>query len=178
MNFSVLIASVLGIGAMVSCSKSNNSSSSSSPAKDSVLYSNWIPLNLKLQDLNTNPDSDYRQTIAASALTAAILNKGTVSVYCNETGSGGTYVNSAADLGIYPTLTPGNLLLDAYYTNGYQLSTNQYFDSVRYVIIPGSISTTNASGGLQTYTPAQLKQMNYATVSKLFGIPASGSSLK
>lgn len=161
--------------AMVSCSKSNNNSGSGSSSKDSVLYSSWIPLQLVLTG-NTS-DSDYEQKITASGLTSSVLSKGLVLVYANETGSGGQYVNYVSDFGIYPTFGPQVIYLDAYGTYGYQISQNTVVDSVRYVLIPGSISTTSVSGNLQTYTPSQLQQLDYSTVSKILNIPAHGSTL-
>jgi len=164
-------------GAMVSCSKSsNNNGGSGSSSSDSVLYSNWIPLNMVL--VGQASDSNWEQKITASALTASVLNKGLVIVYANETGSGGQFVNYASDFGIYPTFGSQAIYLDAYGYSGYVLASNQIVDSVRYVIIPGRISTTNASGNLQTYTPSQLRQMDYGTLSKALNIPAHGSMLK
>lgn len=161
--------------AVVSCSKSNNNSSSGSGSKDSVLYSSWIPLHLVLT--GTASDSVYEQKISASAITSTVLSKGLVLVYANEAGSGGQYVNPISDFGIYPTFGPQAIFLDAYGTYGYQISLNTVVDSVRYVIIPGSVSTTSASGNLQTYTPTQLKTLDYGTVTKILNIPAHGSTL-
>ena len=164
--------------AMVSCSKSNNNNSggSGSGSKDSVLYSNWIPL--KLVAVGNPSDSVYEQKITASALTQTVLNKGMVMVFANESGSGGQYINYVSDFGIYPTFGVRAIYLDAYYTSGYNLSTNQIVDSVRYVIIPGTVSTTSVSGNVQTYTPARLKQLDYSTIAKDFNIPAHGSNLQ
>lgn len=163
--------------AMVGCSKSNNSSgSSSSGSKDSVLYSNWIPLKLVLT--GTPSDSVYEQKITASAITSAILSKGLVLVYANETGSGGQYVNPISDFGIYPTFGPQVIYLDDYGYYGYLASQNVAADSCRYVIIPGTVSTTGISNNLKTYTPAQLQTLDYGTVSKMLNIPAQGSNLK
>ena len=172
-----MAASVASLAAMVSCSKSsNNNSGGGSSSADSVLYSNWTPLNLAI--VGSASDSDYEQKLTVNALTASVLNKGMVNVYLNESGSGGTAINAAADIGVYPTFVTGAIYLDAYDYNGYVLSTNTFFDSVRYVIIPGRISTTNADGSITTYTPQQLKAMDYATITKLLGIPARGASLK
>jgi hypothetical protein len=176
MKIALLAAMTVSLVAMVSCSKSSNSSGgSSSSSKDSVLYSNWIPLKLVLQ--TPASDSDYEQKITASALTTAVLGKGLVLVYANETGSGGQYVNYISDFGIYPTFGPQAIYLDAYGTYGYQISQNTVVDSVRYIIIPGTVSTTSVSGNLQTYTPSQLKTLDYSTVTQIFNIPAHGSSL-
>jgi hypothetical protein len=173
----LLAAMAVSFVAMVSCSKSNNNGNggSTSGSKDSVLYSNWIPLHLVLT--GAAADSDYEQKITASALTSSVLSKGLVLVYANEAGSGGQYVNYVSDFGIYPTFGPQAIYLDAYGTYGYQISLNSVVDSVRYVIIPGNVSTTSVSGGLQTYTPSQLKQLDYSSLSQILNIPAHGSSL-
>lgn len=48
----------------------------------------------------------------------------------------------------------------------------------RYVIIPGKISVNNASGAVHTYTPAELSQLNYTTLTGLLNIPAkSGGNI-
>ena len=170
---------VVSFGAIVSCSKSNNNGnggSSGSGSSDSVLYSNWIPLNLQIS--GTPSDSVYEQKLTASALTTSVLSKGLVLVYANESGSGGQYINYVSDFGIYPTFGPQAIYLDAYGSSGYLLSQNQIVDSVRYVIIPGNIKTTGVSGNLETFTPSQLRQLDYGTVSKILNIPARGSSLK
>jgi hypothetical protein len=176
----VLVAAMaVSLVAMVSCSKSNNSSGgSSSGSKDSVLYSNWIPLKLVHTSGNVNDSTSvYEQKITASALTSSVLAKGSVMVFANEATSGGQYINPISDFGIYPTFGPQVIYLDAYGTYGYQISLNTVVDSVRYVIIPGTVSTTSVSGSLQTYTPSQLKQLDYSTVSQILNIPAHGSSL-
>jgi len=170
-------AMVVSFGAIVSCSKSNNNNNSGSGShSDSVLYSNWIPLHLVIT--GTPSDSVFEQKITANALTQTVLNKGLVLVYANESGSGGKFINYVSDFGIYPTFGVQAIYLDAYNSAGYQLSTNQIVDSVRYVIVPGSVSTTSASGNLQTYTPSQLRQLDYSTVTKDLNIPAQGSNLK
>lgn len=178
MKITLLAAMAVSFAAIVSCSKNNssNNNSGSTSSTDTVLYSNWIPLNLVLT--GNAADSDYEQKINASALTASVLNKGLVLVYANEAGSGGTFINYVSDFGIYPTFSTGAIYLDAYGSAGYQLSQNQIVDSVRYIIIPGRISTTSASGSLQGYTPAQLQQMDYGTLTKTLNIPAHGSFLK
>src|SRR6185437_11464816 len=163
----MLAATVLGLSAMVSCSKSSNNNNNS--GSDSVLYSNWIPLALVLQQPTS--DSIYEQKVTANALTASVLNKGAVNIYLNYSGSKGTQIALPSDAGIYPTFTTGAIYLDAYGGNGALMASNLYFDSVRYVIIPGKVSTTSANGSVQTYTPAQLKQMDYSTLTRVLGIP-------
>ena len=173
LKFVLLAARAISFAALVSCSKNNNNTPASS-SKDTVLYSNWIPLKLVLT--GNTADSDYEQKITASALTTTVLSKGLVLIYANETGSGGQYVNYVSDFGIYPTFASQAIYLDAYGTYGYNISLNTVVDSVRYVIIPGTVNTTSASGNLQTYTPSQLKGLDYSTLTKVLNIPAHGST--
>jgi hypothetical protein len=175
LNITLLAAMGLSISAIVGCSKTSSSKAGTPASTDSVLYSNWIPLHLVLTGVSA--DSDYEQKITASALTANILNKGLVTIFANETGSGGEYVNYISDFSIYPTFAPGFILLDAYGTYGYEISMNRVVDSVRYIILPGMISTTSSSGSLHSYTSAELLQMDYSTLTKTLNIPAHGSSI-
>jgi hypothetical protein len=173
----LLTAMALSLTVIVGCSKSGGSGNSSAPtATDTVFYSNWIPLHLV--PTGTPADSDYEQKISASALTASRLNKALVTIFVNHTGSGGNYQSYVSDVGIYPTFSPGLIYLDAYGTYGYIISFNNVFDSIRYIIVPGTVSTTRVSGSLQTYSADELRQMDYATLTKILNIPPHGSFLK
>jgi hypothetical protein len=142
----------------VGCSKSNNNNSTST--KDSVLYSAWQPFSLKFESLDNNSDSVYDQTTTAAAITQNILDKGTVLVYISD-GSGN--YTDAVNAGFSVILGVGQIYISTY---GSVPSTFTW----RYVVIPGTIATTNSSGSLQTYTPSQLKTMSYAAVSGILGI--------
>ena len=144
----------------VGCSKSNSNSSST---KDSVLYSAWKPFSLTYEGLNSNSDSIYDEVAVAAAITQNVLDKGTVLVYVSN-GSGSYAV--AADAGFSVVLSVGQIYLSTY---GAVSSSYKW----RYVIIPGTIATTTASGSLQSYTPSQLKTMSYAAVSGILGISAT-----
>ena len=173
----LLAAMAISYTVIVGCSKSNSNTKPSTPAStDTVYYSNWIPLHLVLT--GTPSDSVYEQKITASALTATILTHGLITIFANDAGSGGNYQNYISDFGIYPTFTPGFIYLDAYGTYGYDISLNTVVDSIRYVIVPGTVLTTGASGSLHSFTADQLLQMDYGTLIKTLKIPAHGSLLK
>jgi hypothetical protein len=169
-------ALALSFSAIVGCSKSNSNNSSTSNTTATVFYSDWIPLHLVLTGVTA--DSVFEQKIIATELTDSILNKGWIAVFANETGSGGKNVNYVSDFQIYATFTPGLIYLDAYGTFGYEVSLNTVVDSVRYIIVPGTILTPNASGLPHSYTRAQLLQMPYGTLTKTLNIPTQGSFLK
>ena len=156
-----LVALAIGLVSVIGCSKSNNNNSS--PAStDSVLYSAWIPVAMKLIPNDTN----YQQNIVAKSITQAVLDKASIMTYVEYQGA----VNLPSDFGVFPTFTVGNINLFA----GYDASGLSF----RYVIIPGKALVTSSSGAVQTYTPAQLKNLDYSTLSKLLNIPASGDKLK
>jgi hypothetical protein len=177
LKIAFLAAIGLSICAVVGCSKDNSSTNTSTPTTtDSVLYSDWIPLQLVLTG---NPsDSDYEQKVTVSALTPSILKKGLITIFANESGSGGAYINYISDFNIYPTFATGIIYLDAYGSLGYEISLNTIVDSIRYIILPGMISTNGASGSLHSYPSADLLQMDYSTLTKTLNIPEHGSLLK
>jgi hypothetical protein len=169
-NLKLLLLLTLGMGsmAMFSCSKSNNSSSSGSTS-DSVLYSKWIAVVL-LQDPVTTPgDTTYEQNISAPAITQAVMDQGAILTYVEFQG----VVNYPSDFSIFPSFSVGNINLFAAF--GVAATDGLGF---RYVIVPGKTATTNVSGSLQTFTVAQIKAMNYATITKLFSDPLQSSGVQ
>jgi hypothetical protein len=164
-NLKLICVLALAISCLmtVSCSKSNNSSST--PTTDSVLYSAWITLAQTPTDAG---DTIYTQTISASGITQAVIDKGLVLTYIQDPNTGTIYNSSDGIVGLYPGFAVGKINLVSYYVTytGFKF---------RYVIIPGKISTSSTSG---TITTQQIKTMSYQEVSNLLKIPATGSSLK
>jgi hypothetical protein len=115
---------------------------------------------MKFEGLDTNSDSVYDQTTTASAITQNVLDKGSVLVYVSD--GLGDYAD-AANAGFSVILGVGSI-----YISTYGAVPSSY--TWRYVIVPGTIATTSASGVLQTYTPSQLKGLSYAAVTGLLGI--------
>jgi len=167
-KFKLMVFAFAGISlVVVSCSKSS-SSSSTPKITDSVFYSNWITLNMTNNGpIDTLGDSSYTQSITASKLTSSILNKGAVLSYLGVPGTSSgvtdTLVLSISDVYTYTTggyltqdLLPGTISL---YSN-FNLNGKLF----RYVLIPGSILTTNSV--LKGLTKEELKKVDFATVSK------------
>jgi hypothetical protein len=169
LKISFLLALAIGSVSIFSCSKSNNSSSGSGVSADSVLYSPWISIAMTPTD---NGDTIFTQSIPAASITSAVLNKGTVLGYLLEgdplTGDS-SIVDAVTDLSLVQYFAVGSVDLVDF---GEDLSGASY----RYVIIPGRVAVTDASGKTQYYTADQLKKLNYASLSKLLRIPAKGGS--
>lgn len=169
-NLKLLLLVTLGMGSMtmISCSKSNNNSSSGSTS-DSVLYSKWIAVVLIQDPVTTPGDTTYEQNISAPSITQTVIDQGAILTYVEFQG----VVNYPSDFSIFPSFSVGNINLFASFavaaTDGL---------GFRYVIVPGKTVTTNVSGSLQTFTVAQIKAMNYATITKLFSNPAQGSGVQ
>lgn len=150
-----LTAAVIGFFSLIGCSKSNNNSS---PSTDSVYTSSWTTLAMSFN----STDSDYEQNISAPAITSAILDDGVVlgyGAYLNNNND--TVVEQALEFDMYQTFSVGNIFLQA----GFDNSGLWY----RYVIIPGSVLTTN------NLTPLEAKSLSYAEVTKLLS-PAARKS--
>lgn len=134
---------------------------------DSVMYSNWITLNMT--GVTDGTDSLYYQTITAKSITADIINKGSVL----------TYLLVSDPLSGDSSVIAGNLALEEHFLVG---SINLYSSITytgylyRYVVVPAKISVTSANGAVVTYTREQLSKMDYSTLSSLLHVPAKGSS--
>jgi hypothetical protein len=161
----------MGMILFSNCTKSSNSTPPATASTDSVLYSNWISLNMQLNGTDANGDSIYTETIPAPAITTAVFNKATIIGYIEvqDPLSGDSSVINAGlafeeffDIGSISLVSIG-------------VDYSQYF--YRYVIIPGKITVTDASGVVHTYTSDQLKVMSYSTLKTVLSLPAKGSSL-
>jgi hypothetical protein len=163
----------IGFGLIMSTGCKKGDTGPAGPAgPDSVQYSAWKALAMTYAGKDSNGDSVFTQTIAAAAITSAIVNKGSVIGYLlvEDPLTGDSSVINAS-LAFQEFVGVGKIDLLSYGTDwtGYDY---------RYVIIPGKIVTTGASGSAKTYTGAQLDQLDYSTLSNILKIPATGSSLK
>ena len=134
---------------------------------DSVMYSNWITLNMA-GDVDGNSDSVYYQSITAKAITSDILNKGSVIGYLllNDPLSGDSSVINAS-LALEEHFVVGSIsLLSSVTFTGFQY---------RYVVVPSKVAVTGTDGTVHTYTSQQLGQMDYSTLTGLLHVPAAGS---
>src|SRR5579872_6518414 len=60
------------------------------PGTDSVLYSNWMPMNMS-GSIDAHSDTTYYQNFTADAITSSILNTGTIVTYLETVdGNGNT----------------------------------------------------------------------------------------
>jgi hypothetical protein len=150
---------VMSMG-IIGCSKgSAGSTGPAGPAgPDSVIHSPWISLSMALET-DANNDTAYFQTITAPSITEDILDNGLVLSYMEN-----LFVTdgSIVDVSDYAQF------LDVTYNLGVITITSFIGDlsgvSFRYVVIPGSIAST---GVFKQYTKAQIKAMDYNTVTKL-----------
>lgn len=136
---------------------------------DSVMYSNWITLNMT--GTSNGTDSLYYQVITAKAITADILNKGSVL----------TYLLVSDPLSGDSSVISGSLAFEEHFLVG---SINLYSPTTytgfqyRYVVVPAKVAVTGANGTVTTYTREQLSKMDYSSLSAVLHVPAKGSSTK
>ncbi len=160
LKFFILAAAVISVSAlsMTSCSKSNNNSTPSSSA-DTVYYSNWVAVNTTFNVA----DSAWEQDIAASTITANALAKDVILSYIQYQG----FVYNAGDFGVYPAYKVGDINL---LSGVGQISTAAGV-MYRYVVIPGNKLVTSSNPSVKSATPAQLKDLPYSTIAKMYNIP-------
>jgi hypothetical protein len=164
--FPILVTLTIGAVSMISCSKSNNSTT---VVKDSIYYSPWENIVMSPTD---GGDTIYTGTISASSITETILSSGAVMTYLGEPGypsAGDTAAEIAVDYGLYCTEVPGAIDLTSLgYLNDF--STGNYGFLFRYVVIPGTILETT---GL---TRQQLKSMSFTEVTKALNAASTHAS--
>lgn len=155
-----LAVTVISVGAMTmtmsGCSKSNNNNSSNTT--DTVYYSSWVTL---ATTFNTT-DSAYEQNITAPAITQSVLDKAVILSYVQYQN----YTFVAGDFGIYPAYKVG--LINIISGVGNVTGAGVKF---RYMIIPGNKAITGTHGGVKIASPADLKNLDYETVTKMYNIP-------
>jgi hypothetical protein len=139
---------------------------------DSVQYSAWKTLTMDYEGSTSAGDSVFGQTITASGITTAILNKGSVIGYMlvDDPFTGDSSVVNAS-LALQEYFAVGKIDLLSF---GVDYSGYKY----RYVIVPANVSVTSADGTVETVTAEQLKTLSYADLTKKLGITAQGSKLK
>jgi hypothetical protein len=143
-----------------------------------AIYSGWIDVNVTA---NSSPfvgegSFDYKQVLPATAITADVVNKGTILMYyknaagyvvpvdvddvfgIRDTDGAGYYFNFSA--GFIFKANYLSFLVDVDYTSD-MTAMNANGSAIRYVIIPG-----NAGGRSVT----DLKKLPYSDVAKLYNI--------
>ena len=170
-----LAALAAGCLSMIGCSKSSNSSTPAASA-DSVLYTNWTPLNMA-GNIDAFNDTFFTQSVTAKSITQHVLNTGIIIGYVRGVDNNGdTLIVNASTL-MTEDFYVGSIYLES---DPFQAGTaaNDYsgFD-FRYVVIPGRIATTGVGSSEQSFTPSQLRSMSYTTISKIFNIPSGGGGV-
>lgn len=141
---------------------------------DSVYHSAWIQLSMDTLGTQTNSngsiDTVYGQSITASIITQKIIDSGVVLSYIQNLF---TNDGSIVDVSNY-----GGGYLDVAYNVGTINITSFFGDlsgaSFRYVVIPGSVLTTNSV--LKGLTKDQLKAIDYSTLTKALNLSSSKAS--
>ncbi len=160
-----LATAVVAIAIFTSCSKgSTGATGPAGPAGPTDVYhSAWDSL-VFTGGTDSYGDSLYGETFSCSALTQEIIDSGMVVSYIGFAGPSGngliTDVYPTTSYPIYENYEVGSIF---YYTaptseNGYGLTLNNYA-ALRWVIIPGTILTTNST--LKGMSKAQISTMSY-----------------
>lgn len=142
-----------------------------------AIYSSWIDVDVSetLQKLDEESNFYFKQLLPATALTADIVNKGTVLLYykgkngiISNIGNG---YNSVLDVDASGqanfSFSPGFLFKEKYLSflvstwGGYKDYINNNGSAVRYVLIPGNA---------QARISSNLKKMPYSEMAKLYNI--------
>ena len=161
---------------MVSCSKSSSSPSTTVSAKDTVYHSAWITLAMTINSVQTLSsgalDTIYSQTITASAITQKIIDSGLVLSYIQDlfTNDGSIVNVSNYAPSVDLSYKAGSVTI----TTDSQGLGDLSGASFRYVVIPGTILTTNSV--LKGLTKAQIKAANYGVISNAVGLGNSASN--
>jgi hypothetical protein len=131
------------------------------------MYSNWITLSMTGQTTSSG-DSVYYQSITAKAITADILNKGSVIGYLlvSDPLSGDSSVINAS-LALEEHFVVGSISL----LSGVDYTGYQY----RYVVVPSKVAVTSSDGSVKTYSASELSAMDYKTLTNSLHVPAQGS---
>lgn len=166
---------------MIACSKAGNpgatgatgaagATGATGPAgtDSTVQYSSWISLTATAYIDGSN-NTDYVDTLSVPALTNAVLDQDVVLGYIQFFDGAGDTTIAIAGTVLQENFGVGYIELSslapaATATSGINFTGYNY----RYVIIPGDIQVTSTTGSLvTTYTKAQLKNMDYSTLTRL-----------
>jgi hypothetical protein len=154
-----------------SCSKGDRGPAGPAGASgsDSVIHSAWITLSMT-QNTDGAGDTSYSQSINAASITESVISNAVIVSYIGLPDSGpngttgtDTLIINASDVYTY---TGGGYLTQDILPGLIELYSNFDLSGIlyRYVIVPSAVL---ASSEFKQYTPAQIKAMDYATVTKL-----------
>ncbi len=157
-----MLAVLVVVITMVSCSKSTPASTTSTTSKDTVYHSAWVALKMPFLafDNNNPPDSVFEQIITSASITQKVLDSAVILTYLQTNAPS---VVNANDLSSFLDVEYGlgNITLDSY---AYNMQASGLYTAIRFVIIPGNVLTT---GTLKGYIKEQLQKMDYKTVTNL-----------
>lgn len=165
MNVSLAIA-VLAIASFSSCSKGAKGDTGATGATgaagpDSVYYSNWTNVSMT-GGVDSQGDSTYSEGISASVITQGIIDSGLVITYVGVNAGGSDITDiEPADNYMETDISIGAIYLISY--NG-DLTGDFAF---RYVVIPGSVLTTDAAW--QGLSKTQIRALSYDQVNQKLG---------
>ena len=172
---------------IVSCQKGNTGPAGAAGATgaagaagtDSILYSAPIRLVMNLDEDTVNYNNAYTDSIAAPALTQAVINKDIILgyVYVPFGGVGDSaWVSIDNDANLEAEMFPlvGLIRIESYWTDfttfsgyGGDLTGLQF----KYFIVPPSVLTTTS----QLTTAASLKKLSYGQAMSVLGIKPSAT---
>lgn len=164
-----LLATLAAGFLMIMSCKKGDTGPAGPAGPDSVMYSNWITLSMT--GVTSGSDSLYYQVIDAKAITADIINKGSVL----------TYLLVSDPLSGDSSVISGNLAFEEHFLVG---SINLYSPVTytgflyRYVVVPAKVSVTSTNGTVSTYTREQLSKMDYTTLTSVLPPPAVKASTR
>jgi|GEM_PF-1021987 len=143
------------------------------PGPDSVLYSNWMPMNMS-ENIDINSDTTYSQIFPANAITDDILNSGTILTYLSGVdGNGNSFIYNAATA-LTESYYVGNIFVASLPpAPSHSAGSNFAGDYYRFIVVPGSIAVTAFKG----MTPQQIRTVSYPVVAKMLNLPAGNSNI-
>jgi len=143
------------------------------PGPDSVLYSNWMPMNMS-ENIDINSDTTYSQDFPANAITSDIINSGTVLTYLSGVdGNGNSFIYNAATA-LTESYYVGSIFVVSpppapSHSAGFNFAGYYY----RFIVIPGSIAVTAFKG----MTQQQIRTASYPAITKMLNLPAAESNI-
>lgn len=172
-NLKLCFLAIMTTGFFMTMSCKKGDTGPAGPAgPDSVYYSNWKALSTSKVYDQTTGDSAYAGTVTAPLITSRTMNTGIVIGYIllKDPLTGDSSAINAINY------------MQEYFTPGYidilSFAGDLTGIPYRYVIIPSKVVVTGSDGKVQTYSSAQMNQMDYTTLTGLLNIPTKGSGSK
>jgi len=139
---------------------------------DSVTYSPRIILNTPLS-VSTAGDSSYSQTVTATSITQAVLDKAVIVSYVNLAN------DPSSEVDLVPLAALSFVITETFFLGSIDLFSPVDLTGIpyRFVIVPGTIQGNKFISGPATgLTKSEVQTMSYKDIQKLLGKPAQASS--